>query len=66
MRANALTFFNMGGKVMSNITTEVNHFMVDGKLVCVVTTYQDGSFLCDSRPDVKSEVHKVIEGISVG
>lgn len=56
----------MGGKVVSNITTEVNHFMVDGKLVCVVTTYQDGSFLCDSRHDVTSEVHKVIEGISVG
>jgi hypothetical protein len=44
---------------MNGITTEVNHYLVDGRIICVSTIYKDGAFLCDSRLDVTDQVNKL-------
>lgn len=51
---------------MSNITIEVNYYPVDGRLICVTTFYDNGSFVGDFRNDVTSEVREAIKGIEVG
>lgn len=46
---------------MNGITTEINHYSVEGKLICVTTIYKDGTFLCDSRHDVTKQVEDLLK-----
>lgn len=45
---------------MDAITVEVDHHIIDKRLICVTTIYKDGAFLYSSTTDVTDQIDIVL------